>query len=47
VTGGWRKPHNRELHNFYPSPIRMIKSRRKKWTGHVARMSMEEKKYNI
>jgi hypothetical protein len=27
VTGGWRKLHNEELHNFYPSPsiIRMIK----------------------
>jgi hypothetical protein len=30
VTGGWRKLHNEELHNLYPSPntIRMIKSRR-------------------
>jgi hypothetical protein len=29
VTGGWRKPHNEELHNLYSSPsiIRMIKSR--------------------
>jgi hypothetical protein len=40
VTGGWRKLHNEELHNFYsyPSIIRMIKSRRIRWTGHVARM---------
>jgi hypothetical protein len=40
VTGGWRKLHNEELHNLYPSPsiIRMIKSRRIRWTGHVARM---------
>jgi hypothetical protein len=35
VTGGWRK-----LHNTYSSPsiIRMIKSRRMRWAGHVARM---------
>jgi hypothetical protein len=40
VTGGWRKLHNDELHNLYlsPSVIRMIKSRRMKWAGHVARM---------
>jgi hypothetical protein len=39
-TGGWRKLHNEELHNFYYSPsiIRMIKSRRMRWAGHVARM---------
>jgi hypothetical protein len=40
VTGGWRKLHNEELHNLYSSPniIRMIKSRRLRWAGHVARM---------
>jgi hypothetical protein len=40
VTGGWRKLHNNELHNVNSSPsiIRMIKSRRMKWAGHVARM---------
>jgi hypothetical protein len=39
VKGGWRKLHNEELHNLYcsPSVIRMIKSRRMRWTGHVAR----------
>jgi hypothetical protein len=39
VTGGWRKLHNEELHNLYSSPsiIRMIKSRRMKWEGHVVR----------
>jgi hypothetical protein len=38
VTGGWRKLHNEELHNLYtyPSIIRMIKSRRMRWAGHVA-----------
>jgi hypothetical protein len=39
-TGGWRKLHNEELHNLYSSPsvIRMIKSRRMRWAGHVARI---------
>jgi hypothetical protein len=38
VTGGWRKLHNEELHNLYSSPniIRMVKSRRIRWAGHVA-----------
>jgi hypothetical protein len=38
VTGGWRKVHNEELHNFYSSPsvIRMMKSRRIRSAGHVA-----------
>jgi hypothetical protein len=40
VTGSWRKLHNEELNNLYSSPsiIRMIKTRRIKWVGHVARM---------
>jgi hypothetical protein len=40
VTGGWRKLHNDELHNLYslPSIIRIIKLRRMRWAGHVARM---------
>jgi hypothetical protein len=39
VTGGWRKLYNEELHNVYslPSIIRIIKSRRIRWAGHVAR----------
>jgi hypothetical protein len=38
VTGDCRKLHNEELHNLYslPNIIRMIKSRRMRWTGHVA-----------
>jgi hypothetical protein len=38
------KLHNEELHNLYspPSIIRMIKSRRMRWAGHVARMGKEE-----
>jgi hypothetical protein len=40
VTGGWRKPHNEELHNLYSSPniIGIINSRRMRRAGHVARM---------
>jgi V8-like Glu-specific endopeptidase len=40
VTGGWRKLHNEELHKFDSSPsiIRMIKSRRMRWAGNVARI---------
>jgi hypothetical protein len=46
-TGGWRKLYNEELHKLYSSPsiIRIIKSRRMRWTGHVARMG--EKRYDI
>jgi hypothetical protein len=38
VAGGWRRLHNEELHNLYVSPntIRVIKSWRTRWSGHVA-----------
>jgi hypothetical protein len=40
VTGEWRKLHNEEVHDLYSSPmiVRVIKSRRKRWAGNVARM---------
>jgi hypothetical protein len=40
ATGDWRELHKEELHNLYSSPniIRMIKTRRIRWAGHVARM---------
>jgi hypothetical protein len=49
VTGDWRKLHNEELHNLYYSPniIRMIKSRRLRWAGHVARMGEKRNAYRI
>jgi hypothetical protein len=49
VTGGWRKLHNEELHNLYSSPsiIRIIKSRRMRWVGHVARMGEKKNAYWI
>jgi hypothetical protein len=44
MTGGWRKLHNEELRDLYslPSIIRIIKSRRMRWAGHVARMGERE-----
>jgi hypothetical protein len=49
VTGGWRKLHNEELHNLYSSPsiIRMIKSRKMRWAGHVARMGEKRNVYRL
>jgi hypothetical protein len=43
VTGEWRKLHNEELNNQYSSPsiVRVVKSRRMRWAGHVARMREE------
>jgi hypothetical protein len=40
VTGEWRRLHNKELYALYSSPniILVIKSRRQRWAGHVARM---------
>jgi hypothetical protein len=45
VTGGWRKLYNEELRDLYSSPsiIRIIKSMRMRWAGHVARMGENEK----
>jgi hypothetical protein len=45
VTGGWRKLHNEALRDLYSSPsiIRIIRSRRMRWAGHVARMREKRK----
>jgi hypothetical protein len=49
VTGGWRKLHNEELHDLYSSwsIIRMVKSRRMRWMGHVARMGEKWNAYRL
>jgi hypothetical protein len=49
VTGDWRKLHNEELHNLYSSSniIRMIKSKRMRWAGHVARIGETRNTYRI
>jgi hypothetical protein len=49
VTGGLRKMHDEELHGLYSSPgiIRVIKARRMRWAGHVARMREVRGAYNI
>jgi hypothetical protein len=49
MVGGWRKLRNEELHILYSSPniIRMNKSRRTRWTGHVARMAEKKSVYRI
>ena len=40
VTGEWRKLHNEELRDLYslPNIVRVVKSRRMRWAGHVLRM---------
>jgi sulfite reductase beta subunit-like hemoprotein len=49
VRGGWRRLHNAELHNLHTSQniIRVIKSRRMRWAGQVARMEEMRNSYNI
>jgi hypothetical protein len=49
VTGEWRELYNEELHNLYSSPdiIRQVKSKRMRWTGHVACMGEERKVYKV
>jgi hypothetical protein len=43
VTGEWRKLHNEELNDMYslPNIVRVVKSRRMRWTGHMARTGEE------
>jgi hypothetical protein len=45
----WRKLHNDELHNLYSSPniVRVIRSRRMRWAGHVARMGEGRGVYRV
>jgi hypothetical protein len=47
--GSWRKLHNDEQHDLYSSPniVRVIKSRRMRWAGHVARMGEGRGVYRV
>jgi hypothetical protein len=47
--GSWRKSHNDELHSLYSSPniVRVVKSRRMRWAGHVARMGEGRGVYRV
>jgi hypothetical protein len=49
ATGSWRKLHNEELHNLYTSQniIRVIKTRRIRWAGHIARGGEKRNAYRI
>ena len=49
VTGEWRRLHNEELNDLYCSPniVRVIKSGRMRWAGHVARMGEEREVYRV
>jgi len=49
VTGEWRELHNEELNDLYFSPniVRVIKSKRMRWAGHVARMGERRGAYRV
>jgi hypothetical protein len=49
VAGEWRKLHNEELRDLYSSLsiIRIVKSRRMRWAGHVARMGEKRNAYRL
>jgi len=49
VTGEWRELHNEELSGLYPLPhiVRLVKSRRMRWAGHVARMGQRRGVYSV
>jgi hypothetical protein len=49
ANGEWRRFHNEELISLYPSPniVSVIKSRRLRWVGHVARMEEGRSAFKI
>jgi hypothetical protein len=48
-SGEWRKLHNEELNDLYPLPniVRVVKSRRMGWAGHVAHMGQDRDVYRV
>jgi len=49
LTEEWKRLHNEELNDLYSAPnyMRVIKSRRMRWAGHVARMGEERVVYRV
>jgi hypothetical protein len=49
ITGEWRRLRNEELNDLYSSPniVRVIKSRRMRWGGHVERVGEEREVYRV
>jgi len=49
VTGEWKKLHNEELNDLYSSPntVRVMKSRRMRWVGHLARLGERRGLYRV
>src|SRR5215475_15456258 len=49
VTGEWRKLHNEEPNDLYslPNIVRVVKSRRMRWAGHVARMGEDRDVHRV
>jgi hypothetical protein len=49
IMGEWRKLHNEDLHDLYSSPsiMKIIKSRRMRWTGHLTRMRERRNEYRL
>jgi hypothetical protein len=49
VTGEWKKLHNEELNDLYslPNIVRVVKSRRMRWAGHVARMGEDRDVHRV
>jgi hypothetical protein len=49
ITGEWRKLHNEELNDLYSSPniVRVIKSRRMRWAGHVSSIGERRGVYRV
>ena len=49
MTGEWRKLHNEELNDLYslPNIVRVVKSRRMRWAGNVARIGKDRGEHRV